>query len=149
MQEEATIGQAEESRGGAEGAVLEERHGVPPAQPRIDRRRAYLTATGLIAALGLWLIVSAIALNYGPGDATWTPIVSGTLIFAAAVAGLAGMLSRTASAWAVAAVAVWLFASGFWLAESFEASWNAWAGGALAFFLAIAAGAAGSAPRGR
>lgn len=142
-------GETGDPRTGAEESVLEERHGVPPAQPRIDRRRAYLTAMGLIAVLGAWLVASAFVLNYGSEDAAWNPIVSGALILAAAVAGLAGVVSRTASAWAVAAVAVWLFASGFWLAESVEATWNAWAGAALAFFLAIAAGAAGSEPRER
>jgi hypothetical protein len=141
--------QTGESQSGAEGMALEERHGVPPARPRVDGSRAYLTATGLIAALGLWLIVSVAVVQYEPGDETWSPIVSGVLIFAAAVAGLAGMLSRAASAWAVGAVAVWLFTSGFWLAETMDASWNAWAGGALAFFLAIAAAEAASAPRQR
>jgi hypothetical protein len=33
------------------------------------------------------------------------------------------------------AIGVWMFASGFWLAESSQAFWNARGAGALMFFL--------------
>ena len=67
-------------------------------------------------------------------------IVAGAL--AVSAAGLADRLPRDAAAWTVMGISVWLFLSGFWLADSGEASWNAFAGAALGFFLAIAAAAA-------
>lgn len=124
--------------------VLEARHGIPAARQRVDWRRGYFAADGLIGLLGLWLVISPFALDYGSDDATWNPIVSGAVLIAVALAGGIGLISRSAAAWAVVAVAAWLFASGFWLADSVEASWNAWAAGGLACFLAIAAAAAAS-----
>lgn len=124
--------------------VIEARDGIPAARQRIDWRRGYFAADGLIGLLGVWLVISPFVLDYGSDDATWNPIVSGALLLAVAVAGGGGLIPRSAASWAVVAIAVWLFASGFWLADSVEASWNAWAAGGLACFLAIAAAAAAS-----
>jgi hypothetical protein len=125
-----------------ERTVVEERRYAPAAEGRIDGPREYLAAEGLILLLGLWLVISPLVIDYGSGDATWNPIVSGALILAASGAGLAGFWSRSTAAWAVIGISVWLFLSGFWLADSAAASWNAFAAGALACFLAIAAAAA-------
>lgn len=115
---------------------------MPHAEQRLDWRQGYVAADGLIVLLGLWLLISPLVIDYGSDDAAWNPIVCGALMIAAAVGGLVGVLSRTAAVVAVLGIAVWLFASGFWLADSVGASWNAWAGGAVAAFLAIAAAAA-------
>jgi hypothetical protein len=125
-----------------ESTVAEERRYAPPAEGRIDGRREYLAAEGLIILLGVWLMLSPFVLDYGSGDAKWNPIVCGILILAVSAAGLADRLPRDAAAWTVMGISVWLFLSGFWLADSGEASWNAFAGAALGFFLAIAAAAA-------
>ena len=122
--------------------VIEERHSVPPAEPRADWRSGYLGAQGLIALLGLWLIASPFVLNYRSDDATWNPIACGVLMIIASAAGLTGVLSRAAAAVAVLGVAAWLFAGAFWLADSAIASWSEAAAGALAAFLAIAGAAA-------
>ena len=125
-----------------EHTVVEERRYAPPADVRIDGPREYLAAEGLIILLGLWLVISPLVLDYGSGDASWNPLACGVLILAASAAGLAGVVSRSAAAWAVIGISVWLFFSGFWLAESTAASWNAFAAAVLGCFLAIAAAAA-------
>jgi hypothetical protein len=121
-------------------SIVEEPRPIPAAEERARWRDQYLAADGLLVLLGAWLVVSPLFLDYGDGDATWDPIVSGALIVAAS-AGLVWR-SRPAAAFTVAVVAVWLFVSAFWLADSSAATWNAIAGGGLAFFLAIAAAAA-------
>lgn len=125
-----------------EGTVAEERRYAPPAAGRIDGAREYLAAEGLIILLGLWLVISPLVLDYGSGDASWNPLACGVLMLAASAAGLAGVVSRYAAAWAVIGISVWLFFSGFWLADSASASWNAFAAAVLGCFLAIAAAAA-------
>ena len=125
-----------------EKTVAEERRYAPAAEGRIDGRQEYLAAEGLILLLGLWLVISPFVLDYGSGDETWNPIVSGALILAVSTAGLAGIWPRSTAAWAVIGISVWLFFSGFWLADSAEASWNVFAAAVLASFLAIAAAAA-------
>jgi hypothetical protein len=134
-----------------EHTVVEERRYAPPAEGRIDGPREYLAAEGLIILLGLWLVISPLVLDYGSGDASWNPLACGVLILSASAAGLAGVVSRPAAAWTVIGISVWLFFSGFWLAESTTASWNAFAAAVLGCFLAIAAAAASterSAPTG-
>lgn len=130
------------SGGEDERTIVEEKRYAPPAEGRIDGPREYVAAEGLILLLGLWLVISPLVLDYGSGDASWSPIASGILILAASAAGLAGILSRYVAAWAVIGIAVWLFFSGFWLADSPAASWNAFAAAVLGSFLAIAAAAA-------
>jgi len=130
------------SGGEDEKTVVEERRYAPPAEGRIDGAREYLAAEGLIILLGLWLVISPLVLDYGSGDARWNPLACGVLILAAAAAGLAGVVSKYTAAWAVIGISVWLFFSGFWLADSAAASWNVFAAAALGCFLAIAAAAA-------
>ncbi|MBK5115459.1 MAG: SPW repeat protein, partial [Thermoleophilia bacterium] len=82
-----------------EKTVAEERRYAPAAEGRIDGGQEYLAAEGLILLLGLWLVISPFVLDYGSGDETWNPIVSGALILAASTAGLAGIWSRSTAAW--------------------------------------------------
>lgn len=124
--------------------VVEERHAVPAAGPRLDWRRGFLVSDGLLILLGLWLVVSPSVVSYGPGDEKWLPVVAGALVASAAVSALAGIAPRPVAAWAIFGIAAGLFVAGLALADSTAASWNAAAGGALAAFLAIVAAAANS-----
>jgi hypothetical protein len=123
-------------------ALVEERHTVRAAEPRLDWRRGFLASNGLLILLGLWLLASPFLLSYGTGDEKWLPAVGGTLIAIAGVLSLAGVVPRVAAAWSAIAVAVCLFVGGLVLADSTVASWNAAVGGALVVFLAIVAAAA-------
>jgi hypothetical protein len=123
-------------------ALVEERHTVRAAEPRLDWRRGFLASNGLLVLLGLWLLASPFVLSYGTGDEKWLPAVGGTLIAIAGVLALAEVVPRLAAAWGAIGVAVCLFVGGLVLADSATASWNAAVGGALVVFLAIAAAAA-------
>jgi hypothetical protein len=123
-------------------ALVEERHTVRAAEPRLDWRRGFLASNGLLILLGLWLAASPFVLSYGSGDEKWLPVLAGTLIAAAGVLALAELVPRLAAAWGAIGVAVCLFVGGLVLADSAAASWNAAVGGALVVFLAIAAAAA-------
>jgi SPW repeat len=106
--------------------------GVPA--PR-DWRQDLVGASGIVVLLGLWLIFSPLLLGYGSDDADWNPVACGVV---ATVVALVGAIRRARAAipgWLLMAIGVWLFASGFWLAESSQASWNARGAGALMFFL--------------
>jgi purine-cytosine permease-like protein len=121
--------------------LTEERRPIPSGEDRIHWRQGYLAADGLLVLLGIWLALSPLFVAYGSGDARWSPVASGALIALLALLGLR-RLPRAVAAGLIMVVAAWLFVSSFWLAASAEASWNAGAGGALAFFLALAAAAA-------
>jgi hypothetical protein len=123
-------------------AMVEERPTIRAAEPRLDGRRGFLASDGLLILLGLWLVASPFVLSYGAGDEKWLPVLSGTLIAAAAVLALAEVVPRLAAAWGVIGIAICLFVGGLVLADSAVATWNAVAGGALVAFLALAAAAA-------
>jgi hypothetical protein len=105
------------------------------------------TAAGLNLLAGVWLVISPWVLNYNDADSWWNPIVFGAIVAALALARVA-MPARTAALSAInAAIGVWLFISGFWLADSGQAAWNDWIMGAIVFILAfIAVGARREAP---
>ena len=101
-----------------------------------DWRPDVAATSGLTFILGLWLVLTPVVLDYGPGDAAWNPFVCGALV---ALLALSQTLGRAIPRWpsaAIMAVAAWFYISGFWLAESALASWNSWSAGALIFFLA-------------
>lgn len=105
-------------------------------------RQDVVGVSGIVILLGLWLVVSPVVLGYGSADATWNPVACGV---AAIVLALGQAVSRVRSAalgWVLMAVGVWLFASGFWLAETSGASWNARGAGTLMFFLGSVTAAA-------
>lgn len=107
-----------------------------------DWRQDVVGVSGIVALLGLWLVLSPLILDYGAGDATWNPVVCGV---AAIVLALSQPIRATRSATPgllLIAIGAWLFASGFWLADSSQASWNAVGAGTLMFFLGTVSAAA-------
>ena len=63
------------------------------------------------AAVGVWLIFSPEALGYGPGDASWNPVVCGVLILVFSV-------TRVIGGWSSRPLSVIIFVIGVWLAVS-------------------------------
>ncbi len=107
--------------------------------PRLyrDWRGSVMAASAFNLLAGLWLIVSPIVLGYVAGDSRINPIVAGALIAFLALLRLVGAFGAEWLAWIKVAVGAWLFASGFWLAESPAASWNAWLLGIAVIMLAL------------
>jgi len=96
-----------------------------------------MAASAFNLLAGLWLIVSPLVLGYVAGDSRINPIVAGALIAFLALLRLVGAFGAEWLAWIKVAVGAWLFASGFWLAESPAASWNAWLLGIAVIMLAL------------
>jgi len=113
----------------------------PGPAPR-DWRQDVVGVNGVVVLLGGWLVISPFVLDYETGDASWSVILLGVAATMVAVWQTIGRVSTPAPAWTLMAIGVCLFASGFWLADSMQASWNAWGAGALMFFLGSAAAAA-------
>jgi len=74
--------------------------------------------------VGVWLVFSPEALGYGPGDASWNPVVGGVLVTVFSIA-------RVIGPWQTRALSVVLFVVGGWLAVSsfmfdapIEGQWN-------------------------
>jgi hypothetical protein len=111
----------------------------PPRDLRAPGRSdQVLVVAALNVIAGIWLIISPWVIGYDSGDATWNPIVFGALVVVFALGRIA-MPARTAALSALnALIGVWLFISGFWLADSTGASWNAWILGVIVFVLACA-----------
>jgi SPW repeat len=77
-----------------------------------DWRQDVVGVSGIVALLGLWLVLSPLILDYGAGDATWNPVVCGV---AAIVLALSQPIRATRSATPgllLIAIGAWLFASG-------------------------------------
>lgn len=106
-----------------------------------------MSAAGLNLLVGVWLIISPWVLNYNDADAWWNPVVFGAIVSTLALACVM-VPARTAALSAInAAIGVWLFISGFWLADSAQAAWNDWIMGTIVFILSvIALGARRDAP---
>lgn len=107
---------------------------VAASAPR-DWRKDIAGASAIVALIGAWLIVSPFVLNYGSGDARWSPIACGVLAIVVVAAQSVRRAWSPTPGMILMAIGVWLFASGFWLADSSPASWNAFGAGALMFFL--------------
>jgi hypothetical protein len=99
-------------------------------------RDEVIGAAGLNVIAGIWLILSPWILGYTGPDATWNPIVFGAIILVLALARLAKPAGTQALSAINALIGVWLFVSGFWLADSAQASWNVWIVGAIVFIMA-------------
>lgn len=91
---------------------------------------------GIAVLLGAWLIASPFVLDYGTGDAAWSPILCGAAAIALALVQTLGRVRSSTPGWFLMAIGVWLIASSFLLADSSTASWNALGAGVLLFFLA-------------
>ena len=84
----------------------------PTVAPRGTGWRDQFVGSALVCAVfGIWLIISPAALDYGPGDATWNPVVCGVLIVVFSIARLVGP-------WRSRALGLILFVIGAWLAAS-------------------------------
>jgi len=113
---------------------------APPADPnpRFHRDwRGHVVVAGLLSLLaGVWLIVSPFALDYVAGDSRLNPIICGAVIVFLALIRMALWRAEWLSLINVA-IGIWLFGSGFWLAESPSATWNAWFMGIAVIVLAL------------
>ena len=86
----------------------------PSVAPRSMGWRDETLGTALVTAVvGLWLIFSPEALGYGPGDASWNPVVCGVLIVVFSVARVIGGWSSRPLSLIIFAIGVWLAVSAF------------------------------------
>lgn len=100
--------------------------------------RSTLTASTTCNVIaGVWLAVSPFLLGYGSGDAYWSPILFGTLVALFAVMRSAEARRVTGLSWANAAIGLWVFLSGFWLAASDAAKLNSWIVGLVILMLGL------------
>jgi len=84
----------------------------PSVAPRSTGWRDETVGTALVTTIvGVWLIFSPEALGYGPGDATWNPVVGGVLVVFFSIVRLLG-------SWRTLALGLVLFIIGAWLAVS-------------------------------
>lgn len=100
-----------------------------------DWRRDVVGVGGVVALLGIWLAVSPLVLGYGSSDASWNPVVCGVAATGVAAGQVISRARAAMPGLLLMAIGTWLFASGLWLADSSQASWNAWGAGAALFFL--------------
>jgi SPW repeat len=114
----------------------------PPINGSRDWRQDVVGVDAIVVVLGLWLIASPFVLGYATDDATWNPVISGTVAIMLAVGQTTRRVRSMTPGWILMVIGVWLFASGFWLGDSSQASWNALGAGTLMFFLGSVSAAA-------
>jgi SPW repeat len=114
--------------------------------PRGNWRADVKTISRLNVLAGIWLVVSPFLLAYGGGDAVWNPIACGVVVALLGYLRVSGEYSESWLSWTSAVVGVWLFISGFWLADSARAEWNSLALGALVFLFSTASASASKRP---
>jgi peptidoglycan/LPS O-acetylase OafA/YrhL len=111
---------------------------IVDAHPRHyrDWRGGVTIASILSIVAGVWLIVSPFALDYVEADSRLIPMIAGAVI---ACVGLLRMVTWRAEWLALINIVVglFLFAGGFWFADSPAASWNAWFLGVAVVVLAL------------
>lgn len=96
---------------------------VPEAaasDPRATRAAPAETIAGtsiFVGLVGIWLLLSPVALNYGSGDSAVNVIVVGALALAIAVLGFMRIEPRLLDR-VVLGLGIWLAASAAWLADS-------------------------------
>lgn len=130
-------------RGAPVSATSPEEPLVAPAAPTVgDWRTEVVVASSVNIVAGIWLIVAPFIAGYSGADAVWNPIVCGAIVVVFAMVRAYQPVLRTIGLSAGnALVGAWLFASGFWLAESAAASTVGWITGFVVFFLAVLSGA--------
>jgi hypothetical protein len=106
--------------------------------PRFYRDwRTGVTVAGLLSLIaGAWLIASPFVLDYVAGDSRLNPMSAGAIVAFIALVRVGAWGAEWLSMINVA-VGVWLFGSGFWLATSPSATWNAWLLGLAVIVLAL------------
>jgi hypothetical protein len=111
---------------------------VVDPNPRFYRDwRGHVAVAGLLSVLaGAWLMVSPFVLDYVSGDSRLNPIVCGAVIAFIALIRVA-LWRAEWLAFINTLIGIWLFGSGFWLAESPSATWNAWLLGVAVILLAL------------
>jgi hypothetical protein len=109
-----------------------------PDEPRHSLRYDLVGSIWLTILLGLWLIVSPLALPYEEDDASWLPIAAGALIALFAILRATGVRSVLLH-FLTMAVGAGLVVGAILLADTDLARWNGIVGGAVAFFLAMVA----------
>jgi hypothetical protein len=109
---------------------------------RSNWRADVKTVSRLNLLAGIWLVISPFVLAYGGGDAEWNPIACGVLVAFLAYLRVSGEYSESWLSWTSAVIGVWLFTSGFWLADSARAEWNSLALGAIVFMFSTASASA-------
>ena len=113
---------------------------APPvdANPRFYRDwRGGVAVAGLLGLIaGGWLIASPFVLAYVAGDSRLNPIVCGAAIAVLALIRMGAWRAEWLSLINIG-IGIWLFGSGFWLAESPAATWNAWFLGVAVIVLAL------------
>ena len=108
----------------------------PHALPRLSRRAEVRAAGTANLAIGLWLLVSPLVLDYGAGDPRVHDALAGAAIAVLAVTRLTTGWWSPALSWVNVLIGFWLVAAAFWLAESAAAAWNEAASGAVVAALA-------------
>lgn len=107
-----------------------------PDEPRHSLRYDLVGSVWLSILVGLWLIVSPLALGYEDDDATWLPIAAGALIALFAILRATGV-RRVVLHFLAMAVGAGLIIGAILLTDTDLARWNGVIGGALAVFLAM------------
>ena len=102
-----------------------------------DWRGLVVAANALEVLAGVWLIVSPFVLDYVAGDSRLNPMIAGALVAFFALIRVMGAYRAEWLSWINVVIGGWMFASGFWLAESPAASWNAWLLGFAVAMLAL------------
>jgi hypothetical protein len=115
----------------------------PIGGERCVTRDDIIGVASLTFGAGVWLVVCPWVLAYTAADTRWNAVVFGALIAVLALVSIA-IPARTAALSAVsAAIGVWLFIAGFWLADSGRATWNDWILGTIVFAVGMTGIASG------
>lgn len=117
--------------------------GTPSPSQRRDLRSMIVTASGLNALAGVWLILAPFVLDYGGGDPRWNDIAAGAIITLLALARLSGTYRASGLSWLNAFVGAWLVTSAFWLDASNTAAANDIVLGLAVFVLGLLSASAG------
>lgn len=114
----------------AEERYLRERR--PP-----DWRSDVLTASGLNALAGVWLIIAPWALGYRGGDPYWNDVLFGGVVALFGFVKVAGAMREAGLSYLNALIGVWLFIAAFVIDSTSQAFWNDIILGIIVFVLAI------------
>jgi hypothetical protein len=87
------------------------------------REQSFGTAV-VMAIASVWLIVSPEALGYGPGDASWNPVVCGVLVLVFSIARALGSWRTLALGVVTFVIGAWLVVSAFLLDAPIQGQWN-------------------------